>query len=120
FINENKVSGNLHIRRWLFMNIDKNRGSDSLLLRKNIGNFIRESRIRKSLTGAQLGELLDVSQQQISRYENGITSINIETLDMILKLLDADWSEFYRKVLVVDIIKHKLKNSDSFPFYLRV
>ena len=35
------------------MNIDKNRGSDSLLLRKNIGNFIRESRIRKSLTGAQ-------------------------------------------------------------------
>ncbi len=34
---------------------------------------------------------------------------------MILKLLDADWSEFYRKVLVVDIIKHKLKNSDSFP-----
>ncbi|EPT9145970.1 helix-turn-helix domain-containing protein [Proteus mirabilis] len=102
------------------MNIDKNRGSDSLLLRKNIGNFIRESRIRKSLTGAQLGELLDVSQQQISRYENGITSINIETLDMILKLLDADWSEFYRKVLVVDIIKHKLKNSDSFPFYLRI
>ena len=99
------------------MNIDKNRGSDSLLLRKNIGNFIRESRIRKSLTGAQL---LDVSQQQISRYENGVTSINIETLDMILKLLDADWSEFYRKVLVVDIIKHKLKNSDSFPFYLRV
>ncbi|MGC6599870.1 helix-turn-helix domain-containing protein, partial [Escherichia coli] len=51
--------------------------------------------MRKSLTGAQLGELLDVSQQQISRYENGITSINIETLDMILKLLDADWSEFY-------------------------
>ena len=63
---------------------------------------------RKSSTGAQLGELFDVSQQQISRYENGITSINIETLDTI-KLLDADWSEFLSKVLVVDIIKHKLK-----------
>lgn len=101
------------------MSSDKNSESNSLLLRKNIGSFIRESRIRKSLTGAQLGELLNVSQQQISRYENGITSINIETLDMILKILDVEWSDFYRKVLIADIIQHKLKNNDSFPFYLR-
>ncbi|MDV5227664.1 helix-turn-helix domain-containing protein [Providencia manganoxydans] len=94
--------------------------SDSQSLRKDIGIFIRESRISKSLTGTQLGNLLDVSQQQISRYENGITSINIETLDTILQILDIEWSEFYRKVLMVDVTNQIGKNKDSFPFYLHI
>ena len=77
------------------MNIDKNRGSDSLLLRKNI-EILLENLVYVNSTRSPISELLDVNKQQISRYENGITSINIETLDTI-KLLDADWSEFYRK-----------------------
>ena len=116
------------------MNGNKNKASDSQSLRKDIGKFIRESRISKSLTGSQLGELLDVSQQQVSRYENGITSISIETLDTILQMLDLEWSDFYREVLVIDVTNYTSRNEvimidakkytsinkESFPFYLHI
>ncbi|MBS7784487.1 helix-turn-helix transcriptional regulator, partial [Providencia thailandensis] len=36
---------------------------------------------------------------QISRYERGETSISIETLDVLLKGLDMDWSDFFFKVM---------------------
>lgn len=64
------------------------------------GNFIKRCRVSKSMTGQQLGEILNVSQQQISRYERGETSINIETLGRILSILDKDWSDFFLSVLV--------------------
>lgn len=68
-------------------------------LRKIIGKYIKEARINKSLSGEQLGLLLDVSQQQISRYENAETSINIETLYVILQKLDKNWGDFYINVI---------------------
>lgn len=73
---------------------------NNIFLRKEIGLFLKSARINKSLTGFQLGELLRISQQQISRYERGETGINIETLDTLLTVLDKDWSEFFFKVLV--------------------
>ncbi|MEX5923858.1 helix-turn-helix domain-containing protein [Providencia hangzhouensis] len=33
--------------------------------------YLKSARIEKSLTGTELGKLLNLSQQQISRYENG-------------------------------------------------
>lgn len=63
-------------------------------LRIENGLFLKRSRISKSLTGFELAKKLNISQQQISRYERGQTSINIETLDLILKTLDKEWSEF--------------------------
>lgn len=69
------------------------------LLRKITGHYIRDARIKKSLSGEQLGALLHVSQQQISRYENADTSINIETLYVILQALDKDWSDFFSHVI---------------------
>lgn len=68
--------------------------NNDLLLRKNIGIYIRNARNDKSLSGKRLGELLNVSQQQISRYENAMTSINIETMNAILIILDKDWFDF--------------------------
>ncbi|EMT6576920.1 helix-turn-helix domain-containing protein [Providencia rettgeri] len=63
------------------------------------GNFIKRCRISKSMTGKQLGEILNVSQQQISRYECGITSINIHTLQEILIALDKNWHDFFFSIL---------------------
>ncbi|MCT6518543.1 MULTISPECIES: helix-turn-helix domain-containing protein [Enterobacterales] len=68
--------------------------NNDLLLRRNIGIYIRNARNDKSLSGKRLGELLNVSQQQISRYENAMTSINIETMNAILIILDKDWFDF--------------------------
>lgn len=63
------------------------------------GNFIKRCRVSKSMTGQQLGKILNVSQQQISRYECGITSINIHTLQEILIALDKNWHDFFVSIL---------------------
>ncbi|HCZ8414367.1 TPA: helix-turn-helix transcriptional regulator, partial [Proteus mirabilis] len=41
-----------------------------------------------------LAIILNVSQQQISRYENGTTNITVTLLNKILMILDSSWSEF--------------------------
>ncbi|MBQ0634217.1 helix-turn-helix transcriptional regulator, partial [Proteus mirabilis] len=46
------------------------------------------------LTGQDLAIILNVSQQQISRYENGTTNITVTLLNKILMILDSSWSEF--------------------------
>lgn len=71
-----------NIYYWFHMKKNKD------LLKKDIGSFLQKARKNKSLTGHQLGNLMQVSQQQISRYERGETSINIETLDIMLDILD--------------------------------
>ncbi len=90
---------------------------NNILLRKDIGSFLRSARINKSLTGLQLGEILHVSQQQISRYERGETSINIETLDILLAVLDKDWPDFFFQVLAnysEEIADMKMQNDFIF------
>lgn len=68
-------------------------------LRINIGDFIRKARKDKSLTAKELGNLVGVSQQQISRYELGITSMNFETLEVFIYVLDESWESFFRNVI---------------------
>lgn len=70
------------------------------LLRKDIGSFLKKARKNQSLTGHQLGRLMQVSQQQISRYERGETGINIETLDIMLDILGKSWSDFFFSVMI--------------------
>ncbi|MGG4610157.1 helix-turn-helix domain-containing protein [Providencia sp. Me31A] len=82
---------------------DDNRYQHDKIIRKNIGFFIRKSRLNKSLSGFQLGRLINVSQQQISRYENGNTSLNIETLNAIFKVLDVSWRDFLCKIFYVEV-----------------
>lgn len=85
------------------MYVKQTNNNQSQNINKIIGQFIRESRSAKSLTGKEFGQLINVSQQQVSRYENGVTSLSIDALNTILTVLEIDWSEFYRKVLHVDI-----------------
>ncbi|MEX5869146.1 helix-turn-helix domain-containing protein [Providencia hangzhouensis] len=70
------------------------------LLRRDVGLFLRQARIDKSLTGYQLAKILKISQQQVSRYERGETGINVEVLNTLLGVLERNWLEFFFKVLV--------------------
>ena len=62
-------------------------------LREEVGLFIREARLNCSLTGEELGRMLHISQQQISRYENGINKIPLNHLVSIAVALKCpiDW-----------------------------
>ncbi|EPL9568853.1 helix-turn-helix domain-containing protein [Providencia rettgeri] len=64
------------------------------IFNKKIGCFIRNKRKRMDITGKDLGVMLNVSQQQVSRYENGITNITVTMLNDILEILDVSWEEF--------------------------
>lgn len=56
-----------------------------------VGRFLRKSRKNKNMTGKELAFLMNVSQQQISRYETAKTKITLEKLNIILNLLDKTW-----------------------------
>ncbi|HGN1706461.1 TPA: helix-turn-helix domain-containing protein [Providencia rettgeri] len=71
--------------------------SEKNLLTKDInleiGVFIRKIRIKNGLTGAQLGKLIGVSQQQISRYERGSNGISLPDLIFILSIMNVSFSD---------------------------
>ncbi|MGJ3356008.1 helix-turn-helix domain-containing protein [Providencia sp. Je.9.19] len=48
-----------------------------------IGMKIKKLRKLKGLTGQQLSEVFNISQQQISRYERGINGVNINFLSKL-------------------------------------
>ncbi|HEF8774736.1 MULTISPECIES: helix-turn-helix domain-containing protein [Providencia] len=63
-------------------------------LNLEIGGFIRKVRVENGLTGAQLGKLVGVSQQQISRYERGSNEISLSYFIFILSMMDVQFSDF--------------------------
>jgi len=73
----------------------------------NIGLFLRKKRIEQGLTGKNLGELLNISQQQISRYERGINSFTIVILIKYCTALDIPLEK------IIDII---YTNNESCSF----
>ncbi|EKT60253.1 helix-turn-helix domain-containing protein [Providencia burhodogranariea] len=60
------------------------------------------------MSGSELAEKLNVSQQQISRYERGITKLNIEKLIELAIYLDLDFS-----ILKYEFIKEKEKEKEK-------
>lgn len=63
-----------------------------------IGFELHSIRKEKGLSGSQLAKKLNVSQQQISRYERGECSINCGTLFLILFHLETNPVVFLKKV----------------------
>ncbi|UNH39013.1 helix-turn-helix domain-containing protein [Moellerella wisconsensis] len=60
----------------------------SNIISSRVGAFLRIARKEKKMTGKQLALLMNISQQQISRYEIGITSITLDQLEKLLIVLD--------------------------------
>ncbi|APC14121.1 MULTISPECIES: helix-turn-helix domain-containing protein [Providencia] len=63
-----------------------------------IGREISHLRKKKGLTGEQLGLLLGVSQQQVSRYERAETKLAISMLCTIVNLLDISLPNFFERI----------------------
>lgn len=68
-------------------------------LNEKIGHFIRNARISKGLSEKELASLISVSQQQISRYERGISTLSIESILRLLNVLNIPFDEFSNKVI---------------------
>ncbi|HHR5882208.1 helix-turn-helix domain-containing protein [Providencia alcalifaciens] len=60
-----------------------------------IADEIASLRRKRLLSGRQLGSLIGVSQQQISRYENGVCEITLSTLCLLLHYLGVSLESFF-------------------------
>lgn len=80
-----------------------------------MGTEIKRLRLKKNLTGNELGELIGLSQQQISRYERGTNSISMVKLIDILYVLDVEPVTFM--ISIFDKISYKQGNLFSKQFF---
>ncbi len=60
-----------------------------------IGNRIRESRIRQNWTLFEMSEKLNISHQQLQKYEQGVTRVTAAFLFEIATLLSISLNSFY-------------------------
>ncbi|OAT34736.1 helix-turn-helix domain-containing protein [Proteus myxofaciens] len=80
-------------------------------LSNNIGKMLKFYRRRTGLTGDELAKRINVSQQQISRYENGINNITFDKLITLFNALEMnryDIDIFFEKIkCLVDSAEYK-------------
>jgi transcriptional regulator with XRE-family HTH domain len=62
---------------------------------KEIGERLREIRKRRGLTQEQLAEIVEVTFQQIQKYENGSNRLNTDKLQTVAQALAVPVSAFF-------------------------
>ncbi|WP_368877480.1 helix-turn-helix domain-containing protein [Providencia vermicola] len=86
----------------------KNKLNDSkTVFTKAIGEEIHKLRKERLMTGVELAKVVNVSQQQISRYECGVCNLTIDTLIVILNALDVSLTDFFNQVFLRVFEKEK-------------
>ena len=59
-----------------------------------VGEKIKQIRKEKGMTQKQLGEKLNITQQQIAQYENGKLNPKLDTLERIASALEVSYTAF--------------------------
>lgn len=62
---------------------------------KVVGNNIKEARKIKGMTQSQVAKIFHMTQQQYSRFENGVFELNYEQIVNLCKLLDTTPNEIF-------------------------
>jgi transcriptional regulator with XRE-family HTH domain len=62
---------------------------------KEIGEAIKRRRRELGISQERLAEMLNVSYQQVQRYENGANKLNVENIQVIANLLSVPLIFFY-------------------------
>ena len=75
-----------------------------------IGDMIRKRRIELGITQEQLAEVLDVSYQQVQRYESGVNKLNVEKIQLVAEALSFPLISFFTA-------DHEDKVAETSPSY---
>jgi len=62
---------------------------------KIVGNNIKQARKYKGLTQTQVSKLMNMTQQQYSRFENGVFELNYNQIIQICKILNTTPNELF-------------------------
>lgn len=69
--------------------------SKNIITSAEIGAVIRSRRQALGLSQEQLAEKVGVSYQQVQRYENGMTTLNVENMQRIARALEVTPASFF-------------------------
>lgn len=64
-------------------------------IRKCVGENLKYARKLKGLTQKQVAEQLNMTQQQYSRFENGVFELNYDLIMTLCKMLDTTPNELF-------------------------
>ena len=64
---------------------------------REIGEKLRKRRQTVGLSQERLAEILNVSYQQVQRYENGTNKLNVENLQLIAQALTVPVAYFFQE-----------------------
>ncbi|MCD2529393.1 helix-turn-helix domain-containing protein [Providencia huaxiensis] len=67
------------------------------IVAKNIGKKIKQLRSEYHLSGSDLARIIGISQQQLSRYENGLSDISTSKIMLISIYFKVDVCYFFKK-----------------------
>ena len=62
---------------------------------KRVGENLKYARKLKGLTQKQVAEQLNMTQQQYSRFENGVFELNYDLIMTLCKMLDTTPNELF-------------------------
>ena len=62
---------------------------------KKVGDNIKRARKLKNLTQKEMAEKLNMTQQQYSRFENGVFELNYSQLIAVCEILDITPNEIF-------------------------
>lgn len=80
-----------------YLDGDRNRGEE-VILRKSLGEVLKEHRTRCGMTQEFVAESLGVSRQAVSKWENGTADPSTSNLLKLAKLYDVKAEELIRAV----------------------
>ncbi|MGB5116569.1 MAG: helix-turn-helix transcriptional regulator [Providencia rettgeri] len=90
------------------------------------GLVIKNLRKESGISGVELAKQLNISQQQMSRYERGVNRLSVDTLFRILTVLDVSFERLLRLLMTeirssdsndALVLKEKISLLDSVYFY---
>ena len=85
----------------------------NIITSKEIGEKIKKRRRELKLSQEELAEILDVTYQQIQRYENGTNKLNVENIQMVAEALSVPLSYFFDSYASTVITEEKLPHLSS-------
>lgn len=85
-------------------------------LNENAGNLIKILRTRARLSGEELGEIIGLSQQQVSRYERGISELTLNQLQKFGAVFDMSIWEFMDRLYFIFYMENENNTGDKRVF----
>lgn len=66
-----------------------------------LGHQLKRLRLEQDLSGVQLGKILGISQQQVSRYEHGATALSVDTIIALCLYFNISLEQFLTPLILM-------------------